>query len=148
VKHGWNSTQHYLDIHESILLDYTTKYADDIYSYDIKVFSDRIILTCEKILMIGTASGIAVRCDIVKSAELDYTRTRARTLTYSYNANIPRGNVLFRYCSPDPGKSLDPKNHHTFHHKHDFSSGKEIITQSSQTDWYHVQEFFDEVLKL
>lgn len=149
MKHNWNSIKNYLDRHESFLFDYTSQHADKIYTYSYTVLPDRLILTCIGI-MFTTFTGKTIRCDITKVAIKDDQNSRMKTLKYSYNANIPgiSNSTIFRFCSPDENKDFDPSNHHTYHHFHDFRSGKEIITEIPETDWPHVSEFFDMVLKL
>jgi len=75
-------------------------------------------------------------------------RPRARTIYYEYSCNEPGKDTLIRYCGPDP--DYDPKKHpphNDRHHRHDFTSGKEIITPIESDAWPHVSYFFDEVLK-
>ena len=96
-----------------------------------------------------TYKGTVVRIDIRKSALIDpdiKTRLRARTYEYSYSANLPKIGELIRYCGPHDIDTKSP-DHHKFHHKHDFTSGEEVITKIDDDEWPHVDEFLREVLE-
>jgi hypothetical protein len=71
--------------------------------------SQWVTITCEKILL-RTKKGNIIRADITKDVEIDDSvpnRRKARTFTYTYSANIPGGEKLFRYCGPHVDVDLD-----------------------------------------
>lgn len=149
MKHGWNSLVHYLEIHETILRTYE-KYMESPRIYNKNWLNElHLFLSCTRII-VTTYRGSRIRIDIEKDVEVDDSipgRLRAKTFGYKYSANRPGEPSLIRYCSPhwdaNPEKAPD---HHRYHHKHDFTRGKEIITKTGN-DWPHVGEFFEEVLK-
>lgn len=148
MKHGPNPIKNYLDIHENFLRDYTEKYSDEPRHYKETYSHDGILvsLLCTHI-QFRTHSGIWLRCDISKTAKKDVSG-KVKTVKYSYAVSFKNG-CIFRYDSPDPDKTeFDSENHHTYHHKHDYRSGDEEITEISNEAWPHVSEFFDEVLEL
>ena len=149
-KHGWNSLQHYLEIHDKTLRFYQKHMETPrVYKYE-KLNEYFHTLTCLKIF-VHTYKGTRVRIDIKKDMTVDPSnpkRPRARTFRYSYNANIPGGSDLIRYCSPhEDWEQEGSAPHHKHHHKHDFTKGpKEKITLLGDDEWPHVGEFFEEVL--
>lgn len=151
MKHDWNSLENYLNVHSKTLRDYAKRMEDGVIRQCSPTWWTPIYLelSCQKIFFI-TDKGNRVRVDIRKEAEIDdtYARPRARTIYYEYSCNEPGKDTLIRYCGPDP--DYDPKKHpphHDRHHRHDFTSGKEIITPIESDAWPHVSDFFDEVLK-
>lgn len=150
-KHGWNAFADYVTVHEKTLrLNESYMVVPKTYTI-IKV--TELYWTLEAIgIELRTFKGNRVRIDISKDVEVDLTnkyRPLARTEGYTYSANYPKGSAcLIRYCSPhfDRDRSKAP-DHHPFHHKHDFTSGKEVITKLSPDGFPHVSEFLVEVLK-
>jgi hypothetical protein len=152
VKHGPNTPYNYFSIHEDTLLRYTTDYSPEerFYELDYNEAGTRVKLHCRNIIL-TTHAGNQVRCDIVKVAEKNNNTQKIKTIKYSYSVSRfkEKSSELFRYCSSDEDKLIyDPNNHHTYHHKHDFLSGNEIIVKIEDDEYPHVSEFFDEVLNL
>jgi hypothetical protein len=149
VKHGPNNIKNYLEIHESVLSEYTEKHSDEPRIYIAKYSEGYILvqLLCTEIKF-KTYSGLWLRCDISKTARKDTLTGRVKTIRYSYTVSSKQG-CIFHYDSPDPDKTeFDSENHHTYHHKHDYRTGDEVITKIPDDAWPHVNEFFDEVLEL
>lgn len=150
-KHDWNSLQGYLEVHEKILRQYQ-RYMEVHRSYKYEVITAFWhSLECSQIIF-QTYQGTRVRVDIHKDIEVDPSnprRTQARTFKYSYNANLPGGNEVIRYCSPhDDYEEEGSAPHHARHHRHDFTKNpKGEVTLLGKDDWPHVGEFFEEVLK-
>jgi len=148
-KHDWASLQTYLNAHERVLRTYS-KFMDHPVQYkQSRVTENYLILECQSIFT--TYNGTKVRVDIYKDVEIDdsiLNRERALTFGYSYNANRPGVGNLLRYDSPDPPAEISPSTpaHHRFHHKHDWSSGTEVIVKIPDDEWPHVDQFFQEVL--
>ncbi len=149
-KHDWNSLQHYLDIHEKTIRAYH-RYMEVPRNYQYQTVTPYYhILSCHKIF-IHTYKNTRLRVDITKDIEIDPSnpkRPRARTFKYSYNANIPGGGELIRYCSPhEDWEEEGSAPHHRRHHKHDFRKNpKGEITLIGDNDWPHVGEFIEEIL--
>jgi len=146
-KHDWASYQKYINAHERVLRTYS-KFMDQPKLYQKELPSDRwLILECEGI-QFNTHNGNKVRVDIHKDAVIDPSipnRPRARTFTYRFNCSNQM-DALLRYDGPDLEIGPRTPSHHSFHHKHDFTSGREVITRSEDDEWPHVHEFFNEVL--
>lgn len=137
-----------MEIHENVLREYTEKHSDEPRIYNTKYSEDSIfiLLLCTGIKF-KTYSGLWLRCDVSKTAKKDMA-SRAKTVRYSYTVSS-NTSCIFRYDSPDPDKTeFDSENHHTYHHKHDYRTGEELITKIPDDTWPHVNEFFDEVLAL
>jgi hypothetical protein len=149
VKHGSNSIKNYLEIHATFLGDYTDRYSDEPRIYEDSYSEDGIFiyLLCTQIKF-KTYGGVWLRCDISKTAKKDTLSGKIKTVRYSYTVSSNKS-CIFRYDSPDPDKTeFDSENHHTYHHKHDYRTGEELITKIPDDTWPHVNEFFDEVLAL
>ena len=110
-------------------------------------------LECVGALFRTWNKGTEIRVDIRKQVEirqLPSGREEARTYAYSYNANLPRGTNVLRYCSPHDADVFDASvpNHHKYHHRHDWSSGSLQIDLIQDLDQIpHVGEFLNEVLQ-
>jgi hypothetical protein len=152
AKHGWNSLQNYLNVHEKTLRRYE-KYMERVKTYHHEKLTDfHHTLTCDGIIF-RTYRDTRVRVDIEKDIEVDPRvpqRPQARTYSYKYSANQPGGKKLIRYCSPhDDWEEEGSAPHHKHHHKHDFTGNpKGDITLLGNDDWPHVGEFIEEVLSL
>lgn len=94
LKHDWASIQTYLNAHERVLRTYV-KYMEHSKGYiQTLVTANYLLLECKGIIF-NTYSGNKVRVDITKDVEIDDSvprRTRALTVGYSYNANMPNVN--------------------------------------------------------
>ena len=137
AKHSWNSLANYLSVHEKTLRFYH-KFMEVPKSYTYSIITEfEHNLNCSGIL-IRTYRGNRIRMDIRKVIEIDLShphRPRARTFDYTYSANIASGPKLFRYCSPhDSFENEGSAPHHSHHHKHDFTKGKEEITLIGDDD--------------
>lgn len=149
AKHGWNSFENYIGVHEKTLRFYE-KYMESVRTYSHSNDTEfDYKLRCEGIFF-HTYHGTRIRVDLAKDLEIDPTnpkRRRARVERYTYSANLPGRGPLIRYCSPHDRWELEGSApHHRFHHKHDFTSGQEVITKTGD-NWPHVGEFLEEVLK-
>jgi hypothetical protein len=105
-------------------------------------------LTCLPIFL-TTYKTTLVRVDIRIDVEVDdsVARPQARTFDYTFSANLPGKSTLIRYCSPHPDpETLTAPGHHAHHHRHDFTSGKEVIKLLDAESRPYVGEFLDEVL--
>ncbi len=142
MKHGWNSWEHYLSIHEKTLRFYNP-YMTVVKTYTIFKHTTRYYeIQCQQIPM-RTYKGTDVRIDIKKDILVDEVngRLQARTVAYSYNANLPNpnGQNLIRYCSPH-------EDHNQFHHKHIFMPTPQVL-KIEDDEYPHVGEFLNEVLE-
>lgn len=143
-KHGWNSLENYLAVHESTLDRYISKhYVRGPSKYTVVKLTDQNIQIRLKNLILRTHSASEIEFKIEKTVELDidYARPRARTFDHSYHAFRPKplSRNLIRYCSPH--------DHRPFHHKHLYKDdGSVDVIKIPEGVWPHVSEFFDEVL--
>lgn len=149
MRHGWRPLQKYLEVHDRVLR-FHHKQMDipKIYGREW-VTPYHLELTCVGIIL-TTFNGHSVRVDLRMITEIDRSvpsLPKARTFHYSFNANRPRGTPLIRYCSPHDEDHLERASpHHSHHHKHDFTSGREKITLLDAEIRPHVGEFLNEVL--
>lgn len=149
-KHGWNSLQNYLNVHEKTLRQYE-KYMEQPRTYRHEKLTEfHHTLICEGIIF-RTYRDTRVRVDVEKDIEIDPRvpqRARARTYSYKYSANQPGGKKLIRYCSPhEDWEEEGSAAHHKHHHRHDFTKNpKGEITLLGNDGWPHVGEFLEEVL--
>jgi hypothetical protein len=150
AKHGWNSLQHYLEIHEKTLRMYH-RYMETprLYAYNEDTPYHHTLI-CTHIFL-QTYKGTRIRVDIEKDIEVDRSnpkRTRARTFGYTYSANLPGKGELIRYCGPHGDwEEEGSAPHHKRHHKHDFRKNpKGEVSLLGEDDWPHVGEFLEEVL--
>ncbi len=147
-KHDWASYQTYINAHERVLRTYA-KFMEYPKRYKLdEVNENWFILSCKE-LIFTTYNGGKIRVDIIKDVEVDVSvpqRKKARTFAYSYSCSRPGGSRLIRYDSPDTEVGPKTPDHHRYHHKHDFTSGKEVITKVADDAWPHVSDFFNEVL--
>lgn len=149
MRHGWRSLQNYFDVHDQIIRSYH-EYMNPPKVYDHKWYTSQWLqITCLPVFM-TTYRGTLVRVDIRIDVEVDdsVSRPQARTFDYTFSANLPGKRTLLRYCSPhpEPGTSVAP-GHHAHHHRHDFTTGKEVIMLLDAETRPFVGEFLDEVLK-
>lgn len=120
------------------------QYRHEVVTDNYEVLSAKIIFTTSK----GTTLHVHIKKDI--TIREYHGRAQAKTYSYRYHANLPDGRAVLRYCSPDnPNTVVDPKNHHTYHHRHVFNHlGDEVQVQNvtGTNDWPHVGEFLSELL--
>ena len=119
-----------------------------------KVLDDHVFVVEDKLQLEASPEGGRisgeVSCydniilDVMKHFTLRTVRGRkqARTTGYSYHARRRHGEDILRYDSAHRYPA-----HPTPHHKHDFSSGSEIITHVGE-DWPHLGEVLDELRDL
>ncbi len=147
-KHDWASYQTYMDAHERVLKTYE-KFMEFPKTYTKEVANESwVIFRCQE-LIFTTYNGSKVQVDLHKDVEIDAsvpTRKKARIFAYSYHCGRLGGPNLIRYDSPDIQIGPKTPKHHYYHHKHDFTSGKEVITRVPNDSWPHVSDFFHEVL--
>lgn len=149
-KHDWASLQSYLNAHERVLNTYA-KFMERPRQYKQTLITPNyLLLECTDI-MFTTYLGNKARVDLTKDVEIDDAiekRPKALTTGYSYNANRPGLGNLIRYDSPDDPTQMaaSAPHHHNYHHKHDWSLGKEQIIKVGDDEWPHVDEFIREVL--
>jgi len=150
-KHDWNSRESYFDIHYRVLrffepfMNPPVQYKHQIVTSNFEVLTARFVFT--------TSRGSVIKVSIKKDITIQHPkagRTRAKTHAYRYHANLPDGRPLLRYCSPDdPNVIIDPKDHHTFHHKHVFDrlgNNIAVLDVTGTKDWPHVGDFLNELL--
>lgn len=153
-RHNWRAREEYFSIHFKILR-FFEPYMSPPVQYIHDVVTDKYeILEAPKIVFTTWTRHTLVHVKIRKEVlirRVPGTRPEAKTFSYRYHANLPDGRALLRYCSPDELANPDPKNHHTFHHKHIFDQlGNEIRVVNSQTaegDWPQVGDFLTELLQ-
>ncbi|MBI3295878.1 MAG: hypothetical protein HYZ71_14225 [Deltaproteobacteria bacterium] len=148
-KHGWNSLENYLSVHEKTLRFYE-KYMETVRTYDHDTDEDNFYnLTCFGIFF-HTYRGTRIRVDLEKDIEIDSinrNRRRARTYTYTYSANYPGQSEIIRYCGPHGDEREAGAPHHKRHHKHDYRKDpKGEVILLGDDEWPHVGEFLQEVL--
>ncbi len=143
-KHDWNSWENYLLVHETTLNKYiNTRHVAGPRQYTRNKLTDQNIQLSIEGLILKSDLGVEIQIKIEKTVELDieYSRPRARTFSYSYHALTPKPNArnLMRYCSPHE--------HRPHHHKHlYYSDGTYNVLDVPDRTWPHVSEFLDEVL--
>lgn len=153
-KHGWNTRENYFDIHFKVLRFFEA-YMSPAVQYQHSVITAAYeIIEAPKIVFTTWNRHTVVHVHIKKDVlirRLPGLKPEAKTFSYRYHANLPDGRALLRYCSPDdPAMKMDPKDHHTFHHKHVFDHlGNEINVVnvgSHPEEWPHVSDFLNELL--
>jgi hypothetical protein len=153
-KHGWNSRENYFDIHFKVLR-FFEPYMTPPVQYKHEVVTDAYeIREATKIVFTTWTRNTVVHASLRKDIMIRRTpgtKPEAKAYSYRYHANLPDGRALLRYCSPDdPNLKVDPKNHHTFHHKHIFdhlgTEVKVVDVQNRSEEWPHVSDFLNELL--
>ncbi len=144
-KHGPNTLDNYLRVHENVLKNYSKYFVTQNVVYKTTKITENYYTLEIQTLELITFSQNKVFVKIEKDVDVEQgTRKKiAKTYSYSYHCWKKEGEVskdLIRYCSPH----LD---HNQFHHKHDFTKNPEVLIRIGDDDWPHVSEFFDEVLK-
>ena len=149
-KHGWNSFENYLSVHEKTLSVYSNRFIF-FKQYTLNKITEQYYeLVLDKTRII-TNSGNEISIEIRKEIEGDggFARPRAKTISYRYCASKPNpdGRCIIRYDSPHDD-ALEPgaAQHHKFHHKHDFRDGSKGIVLYQNDDWPHVSDFLFEVV--
>lgn len=143
-KHGPNTWENYLRVHENVLRQYSKYFVNLPITYAIeKITANYYSLLIER-LEVKTSNGNIVFIKLEKDVDVQpgVTRKIARTYGYSYNCWKKVGGLktrLIRYCSPH----LD---HNKFHHKHDFTVNPSTVTKIGNDEWPHVSDFLDEVI--
>lgn len=142
MKHGWNSWDGYLAVHEKVLRFYA-KFMATPKMYTVTKVTDRFYtLSCEDI-QFTTYNSTRLRVDLRKDVLIEerHGRLMAKTFGYSYNANRPNpdGRNVIRYDSPH-------SDHNQYHHRHDYTVDPPVITKIGDDEYPHVGEFLNEVL--
>ena len=140
-KHGWNTWENYIRVHEKVLKQYQASLVNQNTLYDVKKITDQYyFMKIEKLELI-TNKGTTVQINIEKDVEVQPGGRKAisRTAGYSYQSWIKGGSSLIRYCSPH-------ETHNKFHHKHDFTKNPATLVAVGNDAWPHVSEFFDELI--
>ncbi|MBI3294136.1 MAG: hypothetical protein HYZ71_05335 [Deltaproteobacteria bacterium] len=152
LKHDWNWLEDYLSVHEAVIGRFQ-QYMITSNSYSHKWFNSEY-LELSISFTLRTHQGALVNVSIMKDVEVKSLvpskgkktgRRRARTEAYTYVAYRSGQGCLLRYCSPHDRLFDKSSDHHEFHHKHDFTSGQEIITRTGD-NWPHVDDFLSEVM--
>ena len=140
-KHGWNTLENYLRVHESVLKKYQSHFITPSPKYSVIRYTEQYYQLTLTMLELRTAKGTSVCINIEKDIEVrpGGTKKVARTEGYSYQAWIKSGNNLIRYDSPHEA-------HNKFHHKHDYVNSRTDIIPIKNDEWPHVSEFLDEVI--
>jgi hypothetical protein len=154
-RHDWRTREEYFSIHFKILR-FFEPYMSPPVQYKHEVITENYeILEAPRIVFTTWTRHTVVHVKIRKEVIIRRNpgmRPEAKTFSYRYHANLPDGRALLRYCSPDdPTNPVDPKNHHTFHHKHIFDNlGNETKVINSETppgEWPQVGNFLNELLQ-
>ena len=152
TKHDWNALEDYLNVHAAVIGQYQ-KYMTRPTDYSHNWLNEEY-LELSASFTITTHLGNAIKISIEKDVEIKTLtpprgkrigRRLARLDAYTYVAYQVGKGCLIRYCSPHDQLFDTSVDHHEFHHKHDYSSGREIISNMG-TDWPHVDEFLEEVM--
>ena len=140
-KHGWNTWENYLRVHESVLKKYQAHFITPSPKYLVTRFTDQYYQLRIDKLELMTSKGTSVYINIEKDVEVQEGGSKdvARTVGYTYQAWIKGGNNIIRYCSPH-------ETHNKFHHKHDFINQPNTVIQIGIDNWPHVNEFLDEII--
>ena len=146
MKHGFNTWENYLRVHEKVLKQYSVFFVNPLVVYELNMSTENYYTLILERVELKTNEGKNIFVKIEKDIDVQagVTRKIARTYRYSYNSwkKTDRNNANFiRYCSPH----LD---HNQFHHKHDFTVTPPTITKIRNDDWPHVSEFFDELISI
>jgi hypothetical protein len=140
-KHGWNTWENYLRVHESVLKKYQPHFITQSPKYSVTRFTDQYYqLRIDKLELV-TAKGTPIYINIEKDVEVQAGGSKdvARTVGYSYQAWIKGGKNLIRYCSPH-------ESHNKFHHKHDYQKDPNNPIPINGDSWPHINEFLDELI--
>jgi hypothetical protein len=119
-RHGWNSLDHYLTIHESILAGFSDFFIHRL-DLDTKLIDYRTVTIRGRIFCEG-----GIYLDVNKILALN-ERSQVRTIYYSYQAciNLESSMRIFRY---DNAHRYVREGHPDAHHKHLFDqrTGREL----------------------
>jgi len=140
-KHGWNTWENYLRVHESVLKRYQSHFVTPSPKYSVIRFTDQYYqIRIDKLELIS-AKGTYISINIEKDIEVQAGGSKdvARTVGYSYQSWLKGGGNLIRYCSPH-------ESHNKFHHKHDYMKDPINPIPVVNDEWPHVNEFFDELI--
>lgn len=141
-KHGWNTFENYLRVHESVLKKYSSHIVSQNPKYVLVKFTDHYCqLTLEK-LEIQTLKNTRIYINIQKDIEVQPGARRpiARTEGFSYQAWFKgNGGNIIRYCSPHDS-------HNQFHHKHNYTKIPPEVLKIEAGKWPHVSEFLGEII--
>ncbi len=141
-KHGWNTWENYLRVHERVLKDYSSNIITSNPLYKIeRVTENYYTLELSKIEVMtvkGNPVFIKIEKDIVIKEGV--RKKLAKLYSYSYHAWSKSSlKNLVRYCSPHT-------EHNKFHHRHDYSVSPMKTTRVNDDEYPHVSEFLQEVI--
>lgn len=144
-KHGWNTWENYLQVHERVLRDYSKHFQTSNPQYSIDQITENYYTISLDKLIVTTLTGNQVWVKIEKDVEVKkgVTKKVAKTYSYSYHSWRSKGKGaenLIRYCSPH-------EVHNKFHHKHVYKNNQQVTTKIEDDDWPHVSEFLDEIIE-
>lgn len=122
-RHGWNSLDHYLTIHESILDDFREFFIEED-GLDVKLVNPDALMIAGRIRCTGD-----LFLDVHKILAIN-DRNQVRTIWYSYQACIDTDQTIpiFRY---DNAHQYTREHHADAHHKHVFDPVTGSETPSS-----------------
>jgi len=141
-KHGWNTWENHLKVHESVLKRYQDFFVTQNPRYQISKPTTHFYQMKLDHLQIKTFKANIVFVYISKDIEIqDGARKKiSRTDAYTFQAWTKNAGSLIRYCSPH-------QTHNKFHHKHDYTTKPETLIKIGDDQWPHVSEFFDEIIQ-
>ncbi len=142
TKHGWNTFDNYLRVHEKVLRTYSGHIFTQDPQYTISQITENYYEMKISRLDIQTEKGTRLLVKIEKDILIKQgaRRKQAKTSGYSYHAvDKSTDRNLIRYCSPH-------FDHNNFHHKHDYRKNPPLLIKIREEDVPHVSEFFDELI--
>lgn len=142
MKHGSNTLENYIRVHEKVLRDYSQYIItqNPMYSEEF-ITANWLALELDR-LEVESIKGNRIFIKISKDVEVSpgVRKPLAKLSEYSYHAWYKSsGNNILRYCSPHP-------DHNKFHHRHDYTVIPLRTTQVGKDEWPHVSEFLEELI--
>jgi hypothetical protein len=144
-KHGWYSLNDYLWQHVRRLEDYDWFVEDPPkIEQDVIPVNDEFFLLRIKMVILCK---LGIKLTVEKWAEVEGGRRKvARTVSYSYNASSPQGNIL-RYDNIHQHKG-----HSCPHHKHVYDKSGNQVKGSpfpiEEGEWPHIHEVVEELVNM
>ena len=141
-KHGFNTWENYLAVHEKVLNSYKHYFKNQNVRYQVQKFTENYYSLKIPKLELITLKSSRVIVKIIKDVEVKegVRKKIAKTFFYSYHVRYAQSDEnILRYCGPDE--------HRPYHHKHVYKNDVEFkVEKVRDNEWPHVNEFLDEII--
>ena len=143
MKHGPNTWENYLKVHERVLRDFSGNITTSDPQYKVKYITDNYYILELNRLEVLTLKGTKIFIKIEKDIYIKegVRKKVAKLYAYSYHSWFKETNKnILRYCSPH-------EDHNKFHHRHDYTHDPMRTIKINEDEWPHVSEFLEEIIK-